>query len=835
MKYISILTLLLFTTMLSFCQNSNGKKQYAVGNFIITIISKNSTQLQITVVNKAEPSRLLWQTVPGVALVGAAIGRDSIRMHGKPEGLFTITDTLLQSFDNQTISKISKGNNQISIGGKLTGPTGNINYTLVFKQISDNQLQFALNVQGEAAKDVNRLFLRYASPKDEHVYGFGEQLTYFDQKGNEIPILVQEHGIGRGLPGFTWLVNKFEDGGGGNPYITGIPAPQYITSKLNSLFLENKEYSVFNLKKDDRIEVKLFSDSLTGRIIYGKTPLDLIREYTSFSGRMRKLPDWINNGAIVAVQNGKDTVQKRLATLDSAGVPLAALWIQDWCGGRDTKVGHQLWWDWHLDTTFYPGWDSMVNSLHQRNVQMLTYINPFLADTGKRNDLFLYAKAHDYLVKQQNDSPYLIHNSFTAGLVDLSNPAACDWIKKIIDSEMIIKAGSSGWMADFAEALPYDAKLYNNAPTSYWHNHYTEKWAEINREAIKAAGKDSNNFVFFNRSGFAQSPSKSTLFWLGDQMQTWDKYDGIKTAVTGMLSGGMSGFSLMHSDIGGYNAFGVDTFRISVALARSKELLARWEELNIFNAIYRTHEGLNPKISIQFYTDDETMAHFTRCTKIFKALSFYRKQLIAAATDSGYPLVRHPFIQFPDDPNTFSLSYQFMYGSEFMVAPVLDQGKTSVRLYLPKGSWVNLWTGEVINQTFGSWVTANASIGQPVMFYQKGSKVAQQFIDSLKAANIYESTSHNNLPDKAIVKILNTGLQAKVYPNPAHDFCTVEISQPIKLPVQLAITDVSGNIRKMQMIHSTKETVSIHNLEPGQYILKLWVKQESLSLKLIKQ
>lgn len=784
--------------MSSLCYSQNSKKQYAAGNFIITVITKNNAQPQIAIANRAEPKRLLWQTVPGVALIGAAEGKDSIRMHGKPEGLFTVTDTILQSFNEQSISKISAQNNQLTINGKLTGTTGNINYTLMFKQVSDNQLQFNLNVQGANAKGVNRLFLRYASPENEYVYGFGEQLSYFDQKGKEIPVIVQEHGIGRGLPGLTWLVNRLEDGGGGNPYITGIPAPQYITSKLNSLFLENKEYAVFNLKVADRIEVKLFSDSLTGRIIYGKTPLELIKEYTAYSGRMRKLPDWINNGAIVCVQYGMDTVQKRLAQLDSAGVPLAALWIQDWCGGRKTNVGHQLWWNWHLDTTYYPGWDSMVSNLHQRNVQVLTYINPFLADTGSRNDLYLYAKAHDYLVKQQNDSPYLIHNSFTAALIDLSNTAACAWIKGLIDSELIIKAGSSGWMADFAEALPYDAKLYNNASTSYWHNHYTEKWAEINREAIIASGIDSNNLVFFNRSGFAQSPSHSTLFWLGDQLQTWDKYDGIKTALTGMLSGGMSGFSLMHSDIGGYNAFSVDTLSVKFnIIARSKELLMRWEELNIFNAVYRTHDGLKPEISAQYHTDDETMAHFTRSTKIFKALSFYRKQLIQAAADSGYPIVRHPFIQFPDDPNIWTLNYQFMYGSEFMVAPVLDKGQISVKLYLPKGNWVNLWSGETIKQIFGGWVTTNAPIGQPVMFYQKGSKVAKQFIDSLKAAGIYNNVLNNN-PDNIKANVSHDILKAKVFPNSTHDVCTVEINQAVHLPVTLTVTDVNGSVRKTQ-------------------------------------
>jgi hypothetical protein len=46
----------------------------------------------------------------------------------------------------------------------------------------------------------------------------------------------------------------------------------------------------------------------------------------------------------------------------------------------------------------------------------------------------------------------------------------------------------------------------------------------------------------------------ATLFWLGDQLQSWDAYSGIKTAVVELLSGGVSGFSLLHSDTGGYDS-----------------------------------------------------------------------------------------------------------------------------------------------------------------------------------------------------------------------------------------------------------------------------------------
>jgi alpha-glucosidase len=369
---------------------------------------------------------------------------------------------------------------------------------------------------------------------------------------------------------------------------------------------------------------------------------------------------------------------------------------------------------------------------------MLIYISTFLSNTSGHDTLFREAEKAGYLVKQQDGTPYLIRNTdFFAGMVDLSNPKACEWFKSVIKTELIGHAGASGWMADFGEALPFNAVLAGGASPSEWHNHYSEEWAEINRQAIEEAGR-GNDVVFFNRSGYTQSPGSATLFWLGDQLQTWDDFDGIKTAVVGLLSGGISGFSLLHSDTGGFNAFAVKLADREIPIiARSKELLMRWEELSAFNSVFRTHEGLNPAISAQFDTDAETSAHFARMAKVYKALAFYRKQLVEEAARTGHPVVRHPFLEYPDDQNTYGLRYQFMYGSEFMVAPVLDPGVTSVQMYLPKGDWTNLWTGESASLPVGRWMEVAAPLGKPAVFYKRGSSVGRQLVAALKTEGTY--------------------------------------------------------------------------------------------------
>ena len=226
------------------------------------------------------------------------------------------------------------------------------------------------------------------SAPDEAFFGFGEQLTYFNQKGKCAPMLVQEHGVGRGRPIVTQLIDALADGGGRNPYITEAPAPHFISSRLRSMFLENTEYSVFDMRPADRADIKLWSGAMRGQIVYGRTPLELIEAYTEYAGRMRVLPGWVHGGVIVAVQGGSESVRGKLDALRKAGVPLAGLWIQDWSGIRDTSVGKQLWWNWKLDESFYPGWNAIVADLETNGARMLIYINPFLANTPGHDTLF---------------------------------------------------------------------------------------------------------------------------------------------------------------------------------------------------------------------------------------------------------------------------------------------------------------------------------------------------------------------------------------------------------------------------------------------------------------
>ena len=91
---------------------------------------------------------------------------------------------------------------------------------------------------------------------------------------------------------------------------------------------------------------------------------------------------------------------------------------------------------------------------------------------------------------------------------------------------------------------------------------------------------DPADVMFFMRSAWTQSPRYAPVFWLGDQLVSWDSNDGLRSALTGALSSGLVGHAVTHSDIGGYTVetdLGADMYYV-----RTPELLQRWSEMGAF-------------------------------------------------------------------------------------------------------------------------------------------------------------------------------------------------------------------------------------------------------------
>ncbi|NEP11510.1 MAG: alpha-glucosidase [Symploca sp. SIO2C1] len=708
-------------------------QSFQLGTFAVEWQNSSQAQLSLRITHN---NKIVWETPAGKNFVGGANVELKI---SEDRGSVQIDERYLKQFSAQTVTQIEHQAETLMIHGRLReqpSAADDIQYVLCLKPSGTNKLDFDLQLTGGT---VNQAQLDYVTSAEEHFYGFGEQFSYIDCKGHLIPIVCEEGGIGRGDPGPKTLQII---GVSGDRFSSYAPAPHFLTNKGRSLFLTNTEPSVFDLRDPNLVNIRIESSRMQGQLLCGETPLELIELYTEYTGRMLPLPKWLNSGALIGMQGGTEKVRQIWSQLRNLDTPIAGFWLQDWVGQRRTVAGKQLWWNWQLNPNTYPGWDLLVEELEQEGIAVGVYINPFLvnlpqSELGGRRNLYQEAEEQGFLVKHATGEPYLVKNTdFDAGLVDWTNPQAGEWFKEIIKTE-VLGIGAKFWMADFAEAAQFDGNFYSQQSGLTYHNQYPVDWAKINRTAIQEANRELDAW-FFTRAGYTKTPGNTTAMWLGDQNVTWNRHDGLPSALLGLLSGGFSGFSLNHSDIGGYTSISYPILRlIGRGFVRSRELLYRWLEMNAFSPIFRTHEGNEPDKNVQFYDDQETFATFSYWAKVYAAFADYRMKLMEEATTKGYPLIRHLILHYPDDPNVYQLEDQFLYGSEFLVKPVLQKGKTSVDVYLPAGEWVHLWSNQIYSSSRSQGkIKVSAPMGKPAVFYRQNSAAAQSVLEILKQKDL---------------------------------------------------------------------------------------------------
>ena len=131
---------------------------------------------------------------------------------------------------------------------------------------------------------------------------------------------------------------------------------------------------------------------------------------------------------------------------------------------------------------------------------------------------------------------------------------------------------------------------------------------------------------------------------------------------------------LSHSDIGGYTSL---PQLGEMGPVRDTELLLRWSEYSVFTPMMRTHETNQPSENAQVYDDPETLKKFGRLTRIYKELKPYIKKAVSQNTQEGTPVMRPLFLQYESDKEAFDQDYQYMFGDDLLVAPVLEPGMLS--------------------------------------------------------------------------------------------------------------------------------------------------------------
>lgn len=579
--------------------------------------------------------------------------------------------------------------------------------------------RLTLRWQGGVPEGVNRFRVHIPAHADEHIYGCGETYSKLDLKGELVRIWVAEHQNTRRISG-KLIREKLR---GKRPektlpfarYESYYAQPTFVSDEKYFVHVDANSYAEFDFRQPGEIVLRL-QEPPRFTVGWGDSFEAVSENLSDLLGRQRALPDWIYDGGILAVQEGPDKVEIKLEKALRAGAKVNGVWCQDWSGCRRTGFGYQVMWNWRCDESLYPKLPEKIREWREKGVRFLGYINPFLAIEG---EIYQEAARKGYCVKDKEGKDYLVTiTTFPAAMVDFTNPEAWRWYKDLIKENMI-GIGMSGWMADFGEYLPVDSVLWSGEDPAAVHNTWPARWAKLNREAIEECGKQDEVF-FFTRAGHTGTIAHSDMMWTGDQHVDWSVDDGLPSVIPATLSLAMSGYCITHSDAGGYTTV--------MHMRRGKELLMRWEEMNVFSPLFRTHEGNQPANNVQFDGDGELLAHLARCTAMHAALKDYLKDCAAQARERGIPVMRPLFYHYGDSALRTEQT-EYLLGRDILVAPVLREGARSRRCVLPEDRWVHLFTGKEYG---GGAVEVEAPLGQPPVFIRAAAVGFEKLMETGK-------------------------------------------------------------------------------------------------------
>jgi alpha-D-xyloside xylohydrolase len=319
--------------------------------------------------------------------------------------------------------------------------------------------------------------------------------------------------------------------------------------------------------------------------------------------------------------------------------------------------------DFEFDEKAFPDPKKMTVELKEKGfktslwqIPYFTPLNPVFNEVVKRK---LYIKDANGNVATED------------AILDFSNPETIDWYTKKI--EAILRAGIAVIKTDFGEAAPMKG-LYASGRSGYYeHNNYPLRYTQLVSKITQEINHES---LIWSRSSWAGG-QRNPVHWGGDA-EVSDA--GMAGTLRGGLSLGLSGFSFWSHDIGGFSG------------APKEELFKRWTFFGMFTSHSRVH-GFPPREPWEISSDFLNV--FRKMVEMRYRLMPYIFSQATIAAKNGWPMLKVMFLNYPDDPTTWNLEDQFLFGEDILIAPMMEENMIARNVYLPKGKWINYQTKEV--------------------------------------------------------------------------------------------------------------------------------------------
>ena len=534
---------------------------------------------------------------------------------------------------------------------------------------------------------------------DEAFYGFGEKFTDFNKRGQKICV---------------WQ----RDAQSTNSDISYKGMPYFVSTQGYSILVNTFTRTHFNMGASSGVSYTMETEDpyLDYYLFANRNMKGLLADYTEASGRSPMIPRWAFGFWMSKMSYlNRAEVEEIAEKMNEFGMSADVIHIDAWMDmfGNASELLS-------FDEKRFPKPEEMIAELRKKGFHLSLWMFPYVqtkitADGTQRvSRQYLSMKERGFLVKRTDGEPYIFSpgEGDTAGwgvaALDFTNPEFVLYMKERV--KRLMKMGVGVIKTDFSEEVPEDAVFWDGSTGKEAHNKYTLLYARTIYEAsVEAKEELGESALLWGRSGYSGSQNYPAN-WAGDSSAA---KNNLAAVLNGGLSMGMSGVSFWGFDIGGFYNCDYEGRRC----IPSDDEYIRSVQMGLMSPLSRSHGQSTPREPWVF--SRETQKAFLKINKLRYRLLPYLYSTAYETHYKGLPMMRAMVLEFQEDRNVRNLSRQYMLGESLLVAPVFDQ--EIVKVYLPKGSWIDFYTGERLEG--GKWITAEKRLDQILLYLRENHMI----------------------------------------------------------------------------------------------------------------
>ena len=563
------------------------------------------------------------------------------------------------------------------------------------KPLSQDDKRFGTNWQGERVITYRKLYA------DEKFIGLGEKTGNFNRRGTSYT---------------NWNTDAVDYTNKSDPLYKTLPFFIGLHSGLTyGIFLDNthKSYFDFGATTDDEMTWFGADGGDMNYYFFGAQGVaKIIEDYTWLTGRMEMPPLWSlgYQQCRWSYMSAKE-VLKIAKTFRKKKIPADVMYCD-----IDYMEGFKIF-TWNKKTFTHP--QAMMDELKAMGFHLVTIVDPGIK-IEKGYKQYDEGMANSYFAKYPDGENYTGYVwPGRCHFPDFFREDVREWWGAAFTA--LTDVGVDGFWNDMNEPAAWGQNIpwmvkFGNKYIPEVRNAYGMQMARATYDGTRKIRVNKRPFVL-TRAAYAGTQRYSAV-WTGDNAGT-DEHMLLGQRLVNSL--GITGMSFTGVDIGGFSG------------NPTPELMVRWNSLGVYTPMFRNHAIQGSKMREPWEWGEANEQIIKKDIEQRYKMLPYIYSAFYQSTQTGLPISRTLAIGFQFDRKVYFERFQnqFMFGDALLVAPV-ESDKLITDVYLPKGDWYRLSTGEKLKG--GKIVNVTSPLTDLPVFVKAGSIIPMQSITQSTAA-----------------------------------------------------------------------------------------------------